>query len=196
MMMRRREFIAGLGSVAAWPIAVRAQQPAMPVIGFVSGGSSDAYPNLMAAFREGLRENGLVEGRNVAIEYRWADFHYDRLPDLMADLVHRKVSVIAATGSSTSLRAAKAMGINIPIVFNTASDPVQDGIAASLNRPGGNFTGVTSLNQELGPKHLQLLHEVVPAASDVGALTNPSKYPPAKPGALLREPLKAAGRGR
>jgi putative tryptophan/tyrosine transport system substrate-binding protein len=174
--MRRRDFIAGL-SAAAWPVTARAQQQAMPVVGFVNGSTADAYPHLLAAFRKGLRENGFFEDRNVAIEYRWADYHYDRLPDLMADLVHRQVSVIAATGSSTSLLAAKTMGISIPIVFNTASDPVQDGIAASLNRPGGNFTGVTSLNQELGPKQLQLLHEVVSTARNVGALINPtSRY--------------------
>jgi len=171
--LRRREFIKLIGgAAAAWPLAARGQQTALPVVGFLNTGPADAYPYLTAAFHQGLSESGYTEGRNVAIEYRWADNRYDRLPALAAELVDRRVSVIAATAGS--VRFVKAVTNAIPIVFNTAGDPVADGTVLSLNRPGGNVTGVTSLNSELGPKQLQLLRELVPNATVIGALINPN----------------------
>jgi putative ABC transport system substrate-binding protein len=171
--MRRREFIAGLGSAAAWPLAARAQQPAMSVIGYLSPQSADdGYKNSTVPFLQGLRETGYAEGQNVAIEYRWAEYQYDRLPALAADLARRRVAAIVTYGATAAL-AAKAATPTIPIVFVTGNDPVTVGLVASLNRPGANLTGYTSLKSELGPKQLQLLRELVPTAAVFGVLVDP-----------------------
>jgi putative ABC transport system substrate-binding protein len=171
--MRRREFITLLGGAAAWPAAARAQQPPVPVIGFVSGGSPDTFGYLVSAFRQGLGDTGYVEDRNVAIEFRWAEGRYDRLPSLLADLVQRRVSVLAATTTPGAL-AAKAATTSIPTVFATDGDPVQLGLVASLSRPGGNLTGVTQLNVEVGPKRVELAHELLPTARTIALLVNPA----------------------
>jgi putative ABC transport system substrate-binding protein len=172
--MQRRAFITLLGGAAAvWPLGARAQQPSMPVIGLLYAVSADEWADRTAAMRQGLNESGFVEGRNVTIEYRWADGHLDRLPAMAADLVGRKVVVILVGGSSVATRAAMAATQSIPIVFTSGIDPVTAGFVASLNKPGGNVTGVALFAGELGSKRLELLHELIPTAAKIGLLVNP-----------------------
>jgi putative ABC transport system substrate-binding protein len=171
--MRRRDFITLLGGAAAWPLAARAQQPAMPVIGWLGTGWADSTPEHQQAFREGLSGTGFVEGKNVAIEYRWEEGQYDRLPALAADLVRRQVTALFAFGGLRPTRAARSATSTIPIIFTTATDPVATGLVASLNRPGGNATGIYSLSNEIGTKQLGLIRELVPAARTIALLVNP-----------------------
>jgi putative ABC transport system substrate-binding protein len=187
--MKRLQFVTLLGgTIVAWPLAARAQQSAMPVIGFLNVAAPEGYAHYVAAFREGLREGGYVEGQNVAIEYRWAEGHYDRLPDMAADLVRRQVSVIVAN-TPANLAAKKATD-TIPIVFTTASDPVQIGLVPNLGRPVGNVTGITQLNVEIGPKRLELARELMPAATAVAFLVNPSD--PSRAETLTKDAKAAA----
>jgi putative ABC transport system substrate-binding protein len=192
--MRRRDFIAGLGTAAAWPAVARAQQPAMPVIGYLGAQSADVdYKNVTVPFLQGLKETGYVEGQNVAIEYRWAENQYDRLPALAADLVRRRVTVIVASGILAAL-AAKAATTTIPIVFATGGDPIALGLVASLNRPGANVTGIAILSAELAPKRLQLLRELLPNTARFGVLADPGSVTTQSVVADLQAAARALGR--
>jgi putative tryptophan/tyrosine transport system substrate-binding protein len=173
--MRRRDFITRLGGAAfVWPFAARAQQPAIPVVGFLSTASPDSYAIRLRAFRQGLKDAGYVEGQNVTIEYRWAEGQNDRLPALAADLVHHQVDAIVAGGGTPSAVAAKSATAAIPIVFEVATDPVKIGFVARLDKPGGNLTGVANLNVEIGPKRLELMHELLPSVTVFAVLVNPA----------------------
>jgi putative ABC transport system substrate-binding protein len=187
--MRRREFITLLGGAAAWPLAARAQQPAMPIIGWLGSETREAEDFRVVPFREGLKKAGFLEGQNLAIEYRIAEGQYDRLPGMAADLVHRQVSVIALTGLPAAL-AAKGATATIPIVFQIADDPIQLGLVASLGRPGGNVTGVTSLNVEVAQKQVELLHELVPNTTAMALIVNPANA--ARAESITRETQDAA----
>ena len=189
--IERRKFLATLGGAAAWPRAARAQQPAMPVIGFLGFGALDTFVLYLAAFRKGLNEIGFVEGQNVAIEYRWAEGRYDRMPELAADLIRRRVVIIAIPGSPpTVVRAVQAATSAIPIVFGVGDDPVKVGLVASLSRPGGHATGINFFTAELVAKRLALLHELVPGASRIGVLVNPAD--PARVESVLGDAQTAA----
>ena len=192
--MKRREFISLLGGAAvAWPLAARAQQPAMPVVGFLSGGAPGPFQHLVAAFREGLKETGYIEGQNVTIEYRWAEGQYERLPALAADLARRQVAVIVATGGVRAGIAAKAATATIPIVFSSGVDPIEAGLVASLNRPGGNITGVYLLISGLDPKKLGLLRELVPHASIIAVLLNSQSADIRERSAVVQEAARSVG---
>ena len=189
--MRRRTFITLLGGATAWPVAARAQQPAMPVVGVLDSISSDAQADRMRALRQGLKDSGYVEGENVAVEYRWAENQPDRLPALAAELVRRQVAVIATAGGADAAFAAKSATTMIPIVFIISQDPVRLGLVASLARPGGNLTGVNFFSAELVAKRLELLRELVPSAARVAVLVNPTNA--ANTETTLRDVEGAAG---
>jgi putative ABC transport system substrate-binding protein len=185
----RRQFMSALGGAAVWPLTARAQQPALPVVGLINGGTPDGSVRNAAGFRKGLNETGAIEGQNVTVEYHWLDSQYDRLPALLADLIRRRVAVIATPGNATTL-AAKAATATIPIVFGVAEDPVQLGLVASLARPGGNATGINFFGQQVAAKRLRLLHDLVPKAVRVAVLLNPANASTAE--TTLREVQQAA----
>src|SRR5262245_55669089 len=187
--MRRREFISLLGGLAAIPLTARAQQAAMPVVGFLNGAIAVSYARFVSEFRRGLNERGFVEGQNVLVEYRWAEGQYDRLPELVADLIRRRVTVIAATSTPAAL-AAKAATTTIPIVFTTGGDPVGLGFVASLARPGGNMTGATQSSLETGPKRLDLMTQLIPKATAIALIVNPAN--PSLAEAQIRDTQEAA----
>jgi putative tryptophan/tyrosine transport system substrate-binding protein len=189
--MRRRDFITLVGTAATWPLAARAQQPATPVIGVLGSTSSRVQANFLRAFHEGLSESGFIEGRTAAVEYRWADDQNEKLPALAADLVRRQVNVIVAAASTPAALTAKAATATIPVVFLLGSDPVAAGLVDNLARPGGNVTGVTSLNMELGPKRLELLRELLPKANAIALLVNPTN--PTITKSMSRDLQSAAG---
>ena len=192
--MQRREFLGVLsGAAAAWPLSVRAQQPVTPMVGFLSGRSPDDSTQVLAAFRRGLAENGYIEGRNVTVEYRWALGQYGRLPALAAELVRRPVAVLVATGGEAAPLAAKTETTGIPIVASFGSDPVEGGFVASLNRPGGNVTGISPLHPLLEPKRLGVLRELMPQATTIGVLLNPNHPPAAGQLRDLQEAARALG---
>jgi putative ABC transport system substrate-binding protein len=192
--VRRRDFITFVGgSVAAWPLAARAQETAIPVIGLLRSTTRQGYAAQLDAFRPGLSEAGFVEDRNVAIEYRWADDQYDRLPALAADLVRHQVAVIATLGGNTASVAAKAATTAIPIVFHGSVDPIEAGLVTSLNRPGGNVTGVVTLNMDTGQKRLELMHELLPAATTMGLLVNPANIVAENQSKYLQAAARAIG---
>jgi hypothetical protein len=172
--VKRRKFITLLGGASAWPVAARAQQPAMPVVGYLGISSPEVFASRLQAFRQGLAETGLHEGRNVTIDYHWAHSRFDRLPVLASGLVGRRPTVIVAAGSTASAFAVKTATTTIPVVFEIGGDPLAAGVVSSLSRPGGNVTGVTSLNVEVNPKRLELLHELIPNVKTVGLLVNPA----------------------
>src|SRR5262245_16390550 len=192
--MRRREFLGAMGgAAAAWPLAVRAQA-AMPVIGFLNGGTPSAWAAFVAAFRRGLRETGYVEGQNVVIEFRWAEHQIDRVPDFIADLTHRRVAVIFAGGNDAAVLAVKAAVSAIPVVFAVGGDPVEYGLVSSYNQPGGNVTGATIISSVLWPKRLELLRELVPSASVIGVLVNPNNLSATASTNEVRMAARAIGR--
>lgn len=188
--MRRREFIAGLGGAAVWPVVTRAQQSAMPVIGLLGSSTAEGFAPRLAAFRQGLKESGYIEGQNLAMEFRWGNDQLDRLPGMAADLVRKRVALIAALGNNLPARAAKGATTNIPIVFSMGADPVRLGIVASLAKPGENITGVTTLTSDQLQKRLQLLHDVVPDAKSFGLLVNPTNFGPTS--SVGRTPVELA----
>jgi putative ABC transport system substrate-binding protein len=187
--MKRRAFITLFAGAAAWPLGANAQQSRMPILGFLGSASASGYASTVAAVHKGLNEAGFVEKRNLLVEYRWADFHYDRLPALAAELVRRPVDVIFATGSVVSAIAAKSATSDIPVVFANGSDPVQHGLVASLNRPGGNVTGISFINSQLGPKRIQLLMQLNPKTATIAVLVNPKN-----PNAADAKNFESAGR--
>jgi putative ABC transport system substrate-binding protein len=191
--VRRRAFITLLGGAAAWPLTARTQQQPMPVIGFLNGQFAQTFAPQVVAFRHGLNEAGYVEGQNVAIEYRWAEGRLDRLPPLAADLVRRRVTVIAATGGNNSAFAAMQATSTIPIVFTSSDNPMERGLVASINRPGGNVTGVSWFSAELGPKRLGLLHELVPNVTIVALLINPDNPETVRQPAEMQDGARAIG---